>query len=46
MPFLIRKLPNKKLYKVSNKKTGAVYAYATKDPQKLIKAIEINKHRK
>ena len=43
MPFKIRKLPNKNLFKVTNKKTGKVYAYKTKDPKKLIQAIEINK---
>ena len=43
MPYIIRKNPNKNTYKVTNKNTGKVYAYATADPQKLIKAIEINK---
>ena len=43
MPFIIRKVKNKNLYKVSNKLTGEIYAYATKDPKKLISAIEINK---
>ena len=42
MPFKITK--NKDgTYKVINKITGKIYAYKTKDPQKLIKAIEINK---
>jgi len=43
MPYLIKKIRNKNLYKVSNKLTGEIYAYGTKDPQKLISAIEINK---
>lgn len=43
MPYLISKIKNKNLYKVSNKLTGEIYAYQTKDPQKLISAIEINK---
>ena len=29
MPFIIRKLPNKQYYKVSNKITGAVHSKAT-----------------
>lgn len=29
MPFIIRKLPNKPYYKVSNKITGAVHSKAT-----------------
>ena len=45
MPYKIRKLPNKDLYKVTNKETGELYAKATKDPKKLIAAIEINKRR-
>ena len=44
MPYTIRKNKNKNTYKVTNTKTGHVYAYATKDPQKLIKAIEASKH--
>jgi hypothetical protein len=43
MPYKIRKIPNKDLYKVTNSKSGEVYAKATKNPQKLIAAIEINK---
>jgi hypothetical protein len=43
MPYKIRKLPNKDLYKVTNSKTGEIYAKATKNPKKLISAIEINK---
>lgn len=42
MPFKITK--NKDgTYKVTNKNTGKIYAYKTKDPKKLIKAIEANK---
>jgi hypothetical protein len=29
MPYLIRKLPNKNRYKVTNKETGRVIAYNT-----------------
>lgn len=29
MPYQIRKLPNKNLYRVSNKETGKVYSYGT-----------------
>ena len=43
MPYIITKNKNSDTYKVSNKNTGAIYAYATKNPQKLISAIEINK---
>lgn len=43
MPYTIRKNPNKDTYKVINTKTKEVYAYATKNPKKLIQAIEINK---
>jgi len=43
MPFIIKKNRNSETYKVTNKNTGMVYAYATKSPQKLIAAIEINK---
>jgi hypothetical protein len=43
MPLIVKKIRNKNLYKVSNKLTGEIYAYGTKDPQKLISAIEINK---
>ena len=45
MPFIIRKNKNKSTFKVSNKLTGKIYAYATKNPQKLISAIELNKHK-
>lgn len=42
MPYSIKK--NKDgTYKVTNKLTKKVYAYKTKSPKKLIKAIEINK---
>ena len=44
MPYSIRKLPNKDLYKVSNKETGKVYGI-TKNPSQFIKAIETNKHK-
>jgi len=30
-------------YKVTNKNTGKVYAYHTRNPTKLIQAIEVNK---
>jgi hypothetical protein len=43
MPYTIRKNNNKNTYKVVIKDTGKVVAYATKDPKKLIQAIEINK---
>lgn len=29
MPYAIRKLPNKDLYRVRNKETGKIYAYGT-----------------
>ena len=45
MPYLIRKNPNQDTYKVTNKDTKRVYAYRTKDPTKLIQAIEINKRK-
>ena len=45
MPYKIRKLPNKDLYKVTNAITGELYAKSTKNPQKLIAAIEINKRK-
>jgi hypothetical protein len=45
MPYKIRKLPNKDLYKVTNKITGELYAKASKRPDLLIKAIEINKRK-
>jgi hypothetical protein len=46
MPYKIRKLPNKDLYKVSSiENPKHVYAYSIKKSQiqKLISAIEINK---
>ena len=43
MPYKIVKNKNSDTYKVSNKSTGLIYAYATKKPNKLIQAIEINK---
>jgi len=43
MPYLVRKNRNSETYKVTNKNTGMVYAYATKQPQKVVAAIEINK---
>ena len=43
MPFLVKKNKNSETYKVTNKNTGMVYAYATRSPQKLIAAVEINK---
>ena len=43
MPYIIRKNRNENTYKVTSKDKKKVYAYKTKDPQKLIKAIEINK---
>lgn len=46
MPYTIRKLPNKNLYRVKMEKTGKIVAYATTQPNKVIKAIEANKHRK
>lgn len=46
MPYRIRKLPNKKLYKVTVIDTGKVVAKATKDPKAVISAIEINKAKK
>jgi hypothetical protein len=45
MPYKIRKLPNKDLYKVTNAITGELYAKGTKDPQALIRAIEVNKRK-
>jgi len=43
MPYKITPNKNSNTYKVTNKSNGSVYAYATKDPKKLIAAIEINK---
>jgi hypothetical protein len=45
MPYKIRKNKNQDTYKVVSKDTGHIYAYATKDPKKLIMAIEINKNK-
>jgi hypothetical protein len=42
MPFNIKKNTDG-TYKVTNKKTGKVYAYKTKRPKALIYAIEKNK---
>ncbi len=42
MPFKITPV-GKGEYKVTNKNTGKVYAYGTKNPKKLIQAIEVNK---
>ena len=44
MPYTIRKNRNKHTYKVIVTATGRVVAFATKDPVKLMQAIEINKH--
>ena len=46
MPYTIRKNNNKNTYKVTITATGRVVAYATKDPKKLIQAIEINKRKR
>jgi hypothetical protein len=43
MPYIIRKLPNKDLYRVKLTKNNKIVAYATKNPLKVIQAIEINK---
>lgn len=43
MPYKITHNKKSDTYKVTNKNTGVVYAYATKSPKKLISAIEINK---
>ena len=40
MPFKIEKNKDKKSYKVSNKETGKVYAYHSRDPEHLIQVIE------
>ena len=45
MPYTIRKNRNKNTYKVTITSTGRIVAYETKDPKKLIQAIEINKRR-
>jgi hypothetical protein len=46
MPYTVKKNRNKKTYKVTVTATGRVVAYATKDPVKLMQAIEINKHKR
>ena len=43
MPYKITHNKKSDTYKVVNKSTGLVYAYATKKPSALISAIEINK---
>lgn len=45
MPYIIRKVPKKDLYIVKLKDTKEVLG-RTKDPLKMIRAIEINKHKK
>lgn len=44
MVYGVRKLPNKDLYKVFNLETGEIYAHQTKDPYKVYRAIEAQKH--
>ena len=44
--YSIRKLPNKNLYRVRIIATGQIVAKATKEPHKLIQAIELNKKKK
>ena len=46
MPYIVRKNRNQDSYKVILKDTGKVVAYATKNPKKLIQAIEINKRKR
>jgi hypothetical protein len=46
MPYTVKKNRNKNTYKVTITATGRVVAYATKDPVKLMQAIEINKHKR
>lgn len=43
MPFIIKKNRNSETYKVTNKLTGEVYAFATKNPRALIAAVELAK---
>jgi len=46
MPYkILANATPKGTYRVTNKETGKVYAYKTKDPKGLIAAIEINKRR-
>jgi len=42
MPYIIRKLPGKDMYRVRNAITGELYG-DSKDPKKYIQAIEIGK---
>ena len=44
MPFKVEKNKDN-TYKVSNKITGRIYAYNTKDPKHLIRTIEYFKHK-
>jgi len=46
MPYKIRKLPNKNLYRVRLTKNNEIVAFGTKSPLKVIQAIEINKKKK
>jgi hypothetical protein len=46
MPYKIRKNRGEMTYKVVGEKSGEVYAYKTKNPKKLIAAIEIAKAKK
>lgn len=46
MPYTIKKNRNKNTYKVTLANTGRILAYATKNPVKLMQAIEINKHKR
>lgn len=43
MPYKITANKKSNTYKVTNKKTGEVYAYATRNPNALIAVIEIAK---
>jgi hypothetical protein len=48
MPYSVRKVPNKKCYRVSNKKTKKVFSKCTskknaKKQMRLLRAIENNK---
>jgi len=42
MPYIIRKLPNKDMYRVRNANTKEIYGN-TKNPKAFIQAIEIGK---
>ena len=46
MPYTIRKNPLQNTYKVTLTNSGKLLAKATKNPQALIAAIEINKRKK